>query len=90
MVAWYFATALAKQPEDIMPYFEKKILEPWTHNKAIQKRLKASYPDLLDESAILLVGKVGLEPTAFLRHGFTVRCLHQFGALTHVSSLIFG
>lgn len=41
MVAWYFATALAKQPEDIMPYFEKKILEPWTHNKAIQKSIES-------------------------------------------------
>lgn len=38
---------------------------------------------------IILVGKVGLEPTAFLCHGFTVRCLHQFGALTHISPLIF-
>lgn len=41
MVAWYFATALAKQPEAIMPYFEKKVLEPWTHNKAIQKCIES-------------------------------------------------
>ncbi len=41
MVAWYFATALAKQPEAIMPYFEKKVLESWTHNKAIQKCIES-------------------------------------------------
>lgn len=37
MVAWYFAEALAKQPEAAMPYLEGKKLPPWTHNKAIQK-----------------------------------------------------
>lgn len=37
MIAWYFATALAKQPEYIMPYFTECRLEKWTHNKAIQK-----------------------------------------------------
>lgn len=37
MQAWYFATALAKQPEQILPYIEEKRLEPWVHNKAIQK-----------------------------------------------------
>lgn len=41
MVAWYFATALAKQPDAIMPYFETKALEPWTHNKAIQKCIES-------------------------------------------------
>ncbi len=42
MVAWYFATALAKQPDVIMPYFEKKLLDPWTHNKAIQKCIESN------------------------------------------------
>ena len=37
MISWYFATALAKQYEDILPFIEKKCLDPWTHNKAIQK-----------------------------------------------------
>lgn len=41
MVAWYFATALAKQPKTILPYFEKKVLEPWIHNKAIQKSIES-------------------------------------------------
>ena len=37
MIAWYFATALAKQPEAAMPFIEGKRLADWTHNKAIQK-----------------------------------------------------
>ncbi len=36
-VAWYFATALTEQYEAALPFIEKKCLEPWTHNKAIQK-----------------------------------------------------
>ena len=37
MVAWYFATALAKQYETIIPYIEQNRLDVWTHNKVIQK-----------------------------------------------------
>lgn len=37
MVAWYFATALAKQYEATLPIIEQKRLAPWTHNKTIQK-----------------------------------------------------
>ena len=37
MIAWYFATALAKQYEAALPFIEKKRLAVWTHNKAIQK-----------------------------------------------------
>ena len=37
VVAWYFATALAKQYESTLPYIEKQKLPVWTHNKAIQK-----------------------------------------------------
>jgi 3-methyladenine DNA glycosylase AlkD len=37
MIAWYFATALAKQYEATLPYIEQQRLAPWTHNKAIQK-----------------------------------------------------
>ena len=37
MRAWYFATALSKKYEETLPYIEKKTLDPWTHNKAIQK-----------------------------------------------------
>lgn len=41
MIAWYFATALAKQYESILPFLEKKSLEKWTHNKAIQKAIES-------------------------------------------------
>ncbi len=37
MIAWYFATALAKQYEATLPLIENVSLAPWTHNKAIQK-----------------------------------------------------
>ena len=37
MQAWYFATALAKQYDAALPYIESRRMEPWTHNKAIQK-----------------------------------------------------
>jgi 3-methyladenine DNA glycosylase AlkD len=41
MIAWYFATALAKQYEEIVPFIEQKRLSPWTHNKAIQKAIES-------------------------------------------------
>ncbi|MBO4806329.1 MAG: DNA alkylation repair protein [Paludibacteraceae bacterium] len=37
MIAWYFATALAKQYEATLPILEENRLEVWTHNKTIQK-----------------------------------------------------
>ncbi len=41
MIAWYFATALAKQYESILPFIEEKKLDTWTHNKAIQKSIES-------------------------------------------------
>ena len=41
MIAWYFATALAKQYESILPFIEDKRLDDWTHNKAIQKSVES-------------------------------------------------
>jgi hypothetical protein len=41
MIAWYFATALAKQYERVLPYIEEKRLDDWTHNKAIQKSIES-------------------------------------------------
>jgi len=41
MRAWYFATALAKQYDYIIPYIEKKKLDVWTHNKTIQKAVES-------------------------------------------------
>ena len=37
MIAWYFATALAKQYDSILPFIKNRRLDPWTHNKTIQK-----------------------------------------------------
>ncbi|MBQ0134793.1 MAG: DNA alkylation repair protein [Clostridiales bacterium] len=37
MVAWYFATALAKQWDAVIPYMEQHRLCQWTHRKTIQK-----------------------------------------------------
>lgn len=41
MVAWYFATALAKQYDESVIYIEKRRLDPWTHKKAIQKAIES-------------------------------------------------
>lgn len=37
MVAWFFATALAKQWDNSVCYIENNILNSWVHNKTIQK-----------------------------------------------------
>ena len=41
MIAWYFATALAKQYESVIPFIENNSLDIWTHNKAIQKAIES-------------------------------------------------
>ena len=41
MIAWYFATALAKQYESVIPFIENNSLDIWTHNKAIQKSIES-------------------------------------------------
>jgi len=41
MIAWYFATALAKQYDTILPFIEERRLDTWTHNKAIQKSVES-------------------------------------------------
>ena len=57
MVAWYFATALAKQYEATLPYVEGKRLEAWTHNKTIQKAVE-SYRITPEQKAYLKTLKV--------------------------------
>lgn len=42
MIAWYFATALAKQYDAVVPFIEDGRLGPWTHNKAIQKSVESN------------------------------------------------
>ena len=41
MIAWYFATALAKQYNETIPYLENKTLDKWIHNKTIQKAVES-------------------------------------------------
>lgn len=41
MIAWYFATALAKQYDAVLPYIENRRLDRWTHNKTIQKAVES-------------------------------------------------
>lgn len=41
MIAWYFATALAKQYDAALPYITENRLADWTHNKAIQKAVES-------------------------------------------------
>ena len=41
MIAWYFATALAKNYNEIIPYIESRRLEKQTHNKTIQKAIES-------------------------------------------------
>ena len=37
MIAWFYATALAKQWDNTLPILTSKSLPTWTHNKTIQK-----------------------------------------------------
>lgn len=41
MIAWYFATALAKQYDTVIPYIEEHKLDVWVHNKTIQKAIES-------------------------------------------------
>lgn len=59
MIAWYFATALAKQYNTVLPYLEEKRLEPWTHNKTIQKAVE-SYRITPEQKAYLRTLKVSV------------------------------
>ena len=41
MVAWYFATALAKQYDAAVKYIEERKLDEWVHKKSIQKAVES-------------------------------------------------
>ncbi len=57
MTAWLFAEALAKQWDTAVTYLETCRLDPWTHNKAIQKACESfRIPD--DRKAYLKTLKV--------------------------------
>ncbi len=52
MQAWYFATALAKQYDAVLPYLTERRLAPWVHNKTIQKAIE-SYRVTAEQKAYL-------------------------------------
>ena len=41
MIAWYLATALAKQWDAAIPYLEERKLPEWVHRKTIQKAIES-------------------------------------------------
>ena len=41
MIAWFFATALAKQYNATIKYIENRYLDPWVHQKTIQKAIES-------------------------------------------------
>ena len=41
MIAWYFATALAKQWDATVPYIEQHKLSDWVHRKTVQKAVES-------------------------------------------------
>ena len=57
MIAWYFATALAKQYDAVIPFIEERKLDVWTHNKAIQKSIE-SYRITDEQKAYLRTLKI--------------------------------
>ena len=63
MIAWYFATALAKQWDAVIGYFAEPggdgspVLDKWTHNKAIQKAIE-SYRITDEQKAYLRTLKI--------------------------------
>ena len=58
MLAWFFATALAKQYEATVSYIENNKLDLWVHNKTIQKATE-SYRITNEQKAYLKTLKRG-------------------------------
>ncbi len=52
MIAWYFATALAKQWDAAVPYLVERRLSEWVHRKTIQKAVE-SYRVSAEQKAYL-------------------------------------
>ena len=61
MVAWYFATALAKQWDTAIKYIKESKLSPWVHNKTIQKAIE-SYRITEEQKAYLKSLKITKKP----------------------------
>lgn len=41
MIAWFFATALAKRYDESVKYLENHVLDDWVHRKTIQKAIES-------------------------------------------------
>ena len=52
MVAWFFATALAKQYDATLPYLTEYQLPLWIHNKTIQKACESYRVPVLHKEAL--------------------------------------
>lgn len=50
MIAWYFATALAKQWDATLPFIKNQTMDNWTHNKTIQKAIESNRISSKDKS----------------------------------------
>ena len=55
--AWYFATALAKKYDQVLPFLEEQKMDVWTHNKTIQKAIE-SYRITLEQKEYLRTLKI--------------------------------
>lgn len=56
-IAWYMATALAKQWDATVPYIEKQKMNAWVHNKTIQKA-RESYRITKEQKEYLVQFKI--------------------------------
>ena len=66
MRAWYFATALAKQPAAALPWLTEKRLDVWTHNKTIQKAVESRR---IPRSKSRLCGRCAFVHKSFAKNG---------------------
>ena len=57
MRAWYFATALAKNWDDVIGILKNNKLDTWTHNKTIQKAVE-SYRITAEQKQYLITLKI--------------------------------
>ena len=55
--AWYFATALAKKYDQVLPFLEEQKMDVWTHNKTLQKAIE-SYRITLEQKEYLRTLKI--------------------------------
>ena len=64
MIAWYFATALAKQWDSVIPYLEERCLTPWVYDKTIQKAIESRRITEPQKQYLRSLRKGGTQPTS--------------------------